>query len=74
MKGRLLLVEDDLALTDLLTWHFEREDFVVEHTADGDEALLLAGETPPDIVLLDWMIEGLSGLEEIGRASCRERV
>ena len=63
MKGRLLLVEDDLALTDLLTWHFEREDFVVEHTADGDEALLLAGERPPDIILLDWMIEGLSGLE-----------
>jgi len=63
VKGRLLLVEDDLALTDLLTWHFEREDFVVEHTADGDEALLLAGERPPDIILLDWMIEGLSGLE-----------
>jgi two-component system phosphate regulon response regulator PhoB len=63
VKGRLLLVEDDAALTDLLTWHFEREDFIVEHTTDGDEALLLATEAPPDIMLLDWMIEGLSGLE-----------
>jgi two-component system phosphate regulon response regulator PhoB len=63
VRGRLLLVEDDPALTDLLTWHFQREDFDVEHTPDGDEALLLAIETPPDIILLDWMIEGLSGLE-----------
>src|SRR5215210_7405862 len=63
MKGRLLLVEDDPALTDLLKWHFEREDFNVEHTPDGEEALLLAAESQPDIVLLDWMIEGISGLE-----------
>ena len=63
MKGRLLLVEDDLALTDLLTWHFRRENFEVEHTPDGNEALLRAAEAPPDIILLDWMIEGLSGLE-----------
>ena len=63
MKGRLLLVEDDAALAALLTWHFEREDFDVEHTGDGEEALLLAAETPPDIILLDWMIEGISGIE-----------
>ena len=63
MKGRLLLVEDDPALTDLLKWHFEREDFDVEHTVDGEEALLLAAESPPDIILLDWMIEGISGIE-----------
>ena len=63
MKGRLLLVEDDPALTDLLKWHFEREDFDVEHTPDGEEALLFANENPPDIILLDWMIEGISGLE-----------
>ena len=63
MNGNLLLVEDDPALADLLKWHFEREDFNVAHTPDGDEALLLAAETPPDIILLDWMIEGISGLE-----------
>jgi two-component system phosphate regulon response regulator PhoB len=58
-----LLVEDDAALAELLVWHFEREEFQVEHTADGEEALLLARESPPDLVLLDWMIEGLSGIE-----------
>jgi two-component system phosphate regulon response regulator PhoB len=63
VKPRLLLVEDDPALTDLLQWHFRREDFQVEHTADGEDALLIASESPPDIILLDWMIEGLSGIE-----------
>jgi two-component system phosphate regulon response regulator PhoB len=59
----LLLVEDDRALAELLLWHFEREQFEVAHTADGDEALLLAEERPPDVVVLDWMIEGTSGIE-----------
>jgi len=59
----MLLVEDDAALGELLTYHFEREDFEVRHTADGEEALLMAREAAPDIVLLDWMIEGLSGIE-----------
>ena len=62
-KGRLLLVEDDTALAELLTWHFEREEFDVRRTSDGEEALLLAEESVPDIVILDWMIEGLSGIE-----------
>jgi two-component system, OmpR family, phosphate regulon response regulator PhoB len=62
-KGRILLVEDDRALAELLVYHFEREEFEVERTGDGDEALLLARETPPDLVLLDWMIEGIAGIE-----------
>ncbi|MDQ4086769.1 MAG: phosphate regulon transcriptional regulator PhoB [Pseudomonadota bacterium] len=62
-RGRLLLVEDDRALAELLIWHFEREDFEVERTADGEEALVLADEIQPDIVILDWMIEGVSGIE-----------
>ena len=61
--GRLLLVEDDPGLTELLKWHLERESFSVTHTPDGEEALMLAKESPPDIVLLDWMIEGVSGIE-----------
>jgi two-component system phosphate regulon response regulator PhoB len=59
----LLLVEDDRALADLLTWHFDREGYAVVRTADGDEALLLAEERTPDVVILDWMIEGVSGIE-----------
>jgi two-component system, OmpR family, phosphate regulon response regulator PhoB len=62
-RAKMLLVEDDTALSDLLEWHFTREDFEVAHTPDGEEALLLAKEKTPDIVLLDWMVEGLSGLE-----------
>jgi two-component system phosphate regulon response regulator PhoB len=62
-KGRILLVEDDSALAELLVYNFERENFEVQHTADGEEAMLLASENPPDLVLLDWMIEGLSGIE-----------
>lgn len=62
-KAKLLLVEDDKALAELLIWHFERADFDVRRTGDGEEALLLAQESTPDIVILDWMIEGVSGLE-----------
>jgi len=62
-KGRILLVEDDSALAELLTYNLERENFEIQHTADGEEAMLLAQENPPDLVLLDWMIEGLSGIE-----------
>jgi two-component system phosphate regulon response regulator PhoB len=62
-KPRLLLVEDDRALADLLIWIFARVVFVVVRTADGDEALLLAEEQPPDVVILDWMIEGVTGIE-----------
>jgi two-component system phosphate regulon response regulator PhoB len=62
-KAKLLLVEDDKALAELLIWHFEKGDFDVRRTGDGEEALLLAEEDTPDIVILDWMIEGVSGLE-----------
>jgi two-component system phosphate regulon response regulator PhoB len=60
---RILLVEDDRSLVELLTFHLRRADFEVDSTADGEEALLMARETPPDLVILDWMIENLSGLE-----------
>ena len=62
-KPALLLVEDDRALADLLMWHFDREGYDIVRTADGDEALLLAQERTPDLVILDWMIEGVSGIE-----------
>ncbi len=62
-RAKMLLVEDDAALAELLVYHFKREDFDVVQTPDGEEALLIAQETPPDIVLLDWMLESLSGIE-----------
>jgi two-component system phosphate regulon response regulator PhoB len=62
-KGKILIVEDDRPLVELLTYHFEREEFEVRSTPDGEDALLLAREQAPDLVILDWMIEGLSGIE-----------
>ncbi len=63
VRGKLLLVEDDPGLVELLSWHFSKEDFEIESTPDGEEALMLAQEAPPDLVLLDWMIEGIPGIE-----------
>ena len=60
---RLLLVEDDRPLADLVTFHFERAGYSVTRTGDGEEALILADEVKPDVILLDWMIEGISGIE-----------
>lgn len=62
-RADMLLVEDDAALAELLVYHFKREDFDIRHTPDGEEALILAQERIPDIVLLDWMVESLSGIE-----------
>ena len=60
---RLLLVEDDPALCELLEFRFRGEGYAVSTTSDGDDALLLAAEEAPDLVVLDWMIEGTSGIE-----------
>jgi two-component system phosphate regulon response regulator PhoB len=59
----LLLVEDDRALADLVSFHFERAGYSVTRTGDGEEALILVDEVKPDVILLDWMIEGISGIE-----------
>jgi two-component system phosphate regulon response regulator PhoB len=60
---RLLVVEDDRPIADLLKHHFATAGFTVTTTADGDEALILIDEIKPDLVILDWMIEGVSGIE-----------
>jgi len=62
-RPNILLVEDDPALVELLIYHFEREEFEVRTTRDGEEAMLMAREETPDVVILDWMLEGLSGIE-----------
>ena len=60
---KLILVEDDPALAELLEFRFEKEGYEVRVTADGDEALVMAREDIPDLMILDWMIEGTSGIE-----------
>ena len=61
--AKLLLVEDDPALSELLEYRFSKEGYSVRSTPDGDEALLMAKEEAPDLVILDWMVEGTSGIE-----------
>ena len=63
MKPRILLVEDDANLVELVTYNLEKEGFDVATTGDGEEALVMAAEHRPDLVILDWMIANLSGIE-----------
>ena len=65
MKMKILLVEDDANLVELLRYNLESAGFDVVQTGDGEEALLMARERTPDIVLLDWMMPELSGLETL---------
>ena len=60
---RLLVVEDDRPIAELLKHHFTSAGYTVTTTPDGDEALILIEEIRPDLVLLDWMIEGTTGIE-----------
>jgi two-component system phosphate regulon response regulator PhoB len=60
---KLLLVEDDQSLAELLEYRFASEGYTVRVAADGDDALVYAAEDVPDLVILDWMIEGTSGIE-----------
>jgi two-component system phosphate regulon response regulator PhoB len=63
VKPSLLIVEDDLALAELIVWHCEAEGYVVRQTADGEEALLMVAEQMPDAIILDWMIKHVPGIE-----------
>ncbi|MBM3568182.1 MAG: phosphate regulon transcriptional regulatory protein PhoB [Alphaproteobacteria bacterium] len=63
MIPRLLLVEDEAALAEMLRYNLERAGFAVEAIGDGAAALERIVERPPDLVVLDWMLPGVSGLE-----------
>jgi two-component system phosphate regulon response regulator PhoB len=64
-------VEDEAALITLLRYNLEREGYRVFEARDGEEALLLATEVQPDLVLLDWMLPQLSGIEVCRRLRSR---
>lgn len=69
---RVLVVEDEDALGILMQYNLESEGYAVERVARGDDAELALIETPPDLVILDWMLPGLSGLEVCRRLRARE--
>lgn len=63
MNTRVLLVEDDENITELVRYNLETAGFTVDCVSDGEEGLFKAEEDTPDIILLDWMLPNLSGLE-----------
>lgn len=63
MKPKVLIVEDETAVVTLLRYNLEYQGFEVDAVSDGEEALVAIEENPPDIVLLDWMLPQLSGIE-----------
>lgn len=62
-RPTVLVVEDEAALLTLLRYNLEKQGFRVDEATDGQEALLRVAEAKPDLVLLDWMLPSLSGLE-----------
>jgi two-component system phosphate regulon response regulator PhoB len=63
MSAQVMIVEDEDALTLLLRYNLEAEGYAVESIDRGDEAEARLRETVPDLLLLDWMLPGLSGIE-----------
>jgi two-component system phosphate regulon response regulator PhoB len=71
MNARILIVEDEEPLTMLLRYNLEAEGYTVETAVRGDEAELKISESPPVLVVLDWMLPGLSGIELCRRLRAR---
>jgi len=71
MNPNILIVEDEEALTLLLRYNLEAAGYDVESVARGDEADLRLREAVPDLVILDWMLPGVSGIELCRRLRSR---
>ncbi|MBX9699562.1 MAG: phosphate regulon transcriptional regulator PhoB [Acetobacteraceae bacterium] len=62
-RPTILVVEDEAPLLTLLRYNLEKQGYQVEEASDGQEALLRVAEAQPDLVLLDWMLPAMSGIE-----------
>jgi len=71
MTAHILIVEDEEPLTLLLRYNLEAEGYEVETAARGDEADTKVKEKTPDLIVLDWMLPGLSGIELCRRLRAR---
>jgi two-component system, OmpR family, phosphate regulon response regulator PhoB len=63
MNAKVLVVEDEEPLALLLQYNLEAEGFRVSLASRGDDAEVAVSEEPPDLIILDWMLPGLSGIE-----------
>ena len=71
MHPNVMVVEDEEALSEMLRYNLEAEGYEVEVVERGDDAELRLRETVPDLLLLDWMLPGLSGIELCRRVRLR---
>lgn len=71
LMPKVMVVEDEEALALLLRYNLESEGFEVETITRGDEAEIRLNETAPDLLLIDWMLPGLSGIELCRRLRLR---
>ncbi|MEM6889148.1 MAG: phosphate regulon transcriptional regulator PhoB [Pseudomonadota bacterium] len=62
-QPRVLVVEDEPAQREVLAYNLEAEGFAVSKAENGEEALMLVDEMSPDVIVLDWMMPNLSGIE-----------
>lgn len=72
MSATILIVEDEQDVNVMLQYNLEAEGFKVQSALTGDEAVTLTRESVPDLILLDWMLPGLSGIELCRRWRARE--
>jgi two-component system, OmpR family, phosphate regulon response regulator PhoB len=63
MAPHILIVEDEDCLLEVLRYNFEKAGYLVESISNGDRADARLKEAAPDLVLLDWVLPGLSGIE-----------
>ena len=63
LKPSVLIVEDEAALVELLSYNLEKNGFTTSIAREGEEAILAIAENKPDLVLLDWMLPYVSGIE-----------
>lgn len=72
MATRVLVVEDDVAIRDMLCFSLRHSGFECESVGDAESGLALLKEKQPDIILLDWMLPGVDGIEFIRRLRANE--
>ncbi len=68
----VLVAEDEVALAELLKYNLEREGYRVSSARDGEEALLIAEEAAPDLIVLDWMLPKATGIEVCRQLRARQ--
>jgi two-component system response regulator ResD len=73
-RGSILVVDDEPTITDVVSRYLERAGYSTRIAGDGADALRLAGESRPDLVVLDLMMPGMDGLEVMRRLREHERI